>query len=118
LGPQRILHELGKQGVDPLPGRTSVYRCLKRHNLIELRRRKKRRDVFRRWERDRPMQLWQMDVMSGVMLEDGTDLKVVTGSTVTAASAWRQDWYDAPPPERSLRCSRKRCFVMGFPTRS
>ena len=78
-GPLRILHELGRNGVDPLPGRTSVYRCLKRHNLIELRRRKKRRDEFRRWERDRPMQLWQMDVMSGVLLDDGTDLKVVTG---------------------------------------
>ncbi len=78
-GPLRILHELGKQGVDPLPGRTSVYRCLKRHNLIELRRRKKRRDEFRRWERDRPMQLWQMDVMGGVLLDDSTDLKLVTG---------------------------------------
>ncbi|MGH3993914.1 MAG: IS481 family transposase, partial [Pseudonocardiaceae bacterium] len=78
-GPRRILHELGRQGIDPLPGRSSIYRCLKRHNLIELRRRKKRRDEFRRWERDRPMQLWQMDVMGGVMLDDGTDLKVVTG---------------------------------------
>jgi transposase InsO family protein len=78
-GPRRILHQLGKQGIDPLPGRSSIYRCLKRHNLIELRRRKKRRDEFRRWERDRPMQLWQMDVMVGVMLDDGTDLKVVTG---------------------------------------
>lgn len=78
-GPRRILHQLGRQGVDPLPGRSSIYRCLKRHNLIELRRRKKRRDEFRRFERDRPMQLWQMDVMAGVMLDDGTDLKVVTG---------------------------------------
>ena len=78
-GPRRILHELGRKGVEPLPGRSSIYRCLKRHNLIELRRRKKRRDEFRRWERDRPMQLWQMDVMGGVMLDDGTDLKIVTG---------------------------------------
>ena len=78
-GPRRILHELGRKGIDPLPGRSSIYRCLKRHNLVELRRRKKRRDEFRRWERDRPMQLWQMDVMGGVMLDDGTDLKIVTG---------------------------------------
>ncbi|HZY57323.1 MAG TPA: IS481 family transposase [Rubrobacteraceae bacterium] len=79
-GPRRILHQLGRQGVEPpLPGRSSIYRCLKRHNLIELRRRKKRRDEFRRWERDRPMQLWQMDVMGGVLLDDGTDLKIVTG---------------------------------------
>jgi transposase InsO family protein len=62
-----------------MPSQSSIYRCLKRHNLIELRRRKKRRDEFRRWERDRPMQLWQMDVMSGVLLDDGTDLKIVTG---------------------------------------
>jgi transposase InsO family protein len=34
---------------------------------------------YRRWERDRPMQLWQMDVMGGVELDDGTELKVVTG---------------------------------------
>jgi transposase InsO family protein len=78
-GPRRILHELGRKDVDPLPGRSSIYRCLKRHNVVELRRRKKRRDEFRRWQRDRPMQLWQMDVMGGVMLDDHTDLKVVTG---------------------------------------
>ena len=78
-GPRRILHQLDRQGVAPLPGRSSIYRCLKRHNLIELRRRTKRRDEFRRWERDRAMQLWQMDVMGGVLLDDGYDLKVVTG---------------------------------------
>ena len=78
-GPRRIEHQLARQGVDPVPSCSSIYRCLKRHNLIELRRRRKRRDEFRRWERDRPMQLWQMDVMAGVMLDDGTDLKMVTG---------------------------------------
>lgn len=78
-GPRRIEHQLGRDGVTPMPSESSIYRCLRRHNLIELRRRRKRRDEFRRWERDRPMQLWQMDVMGGVMLDDGTDLKVVTG---------------------------------------
>jgi transposase InsO family protein len=61
-----------------VPSRASIYRCLRRHGLIELRRRRKRREELRRWERDRPMQLWQMDVMGGVELEDGTELKVVT----------------------------------------
>jgi transposase InsO family protein len=78
-GPRRLEHHLARAGVDPLPSRSSIYRCLKRHGLIELRRRRKRRDEYRRWERDRPMQLWQMDVMGGVLLEDGTELKVVTG---------------------------------------
>jgi transposase InsO family protein len=78
-GPRRIEHQLRRQGVDPVPSRSSIYRCLRRHGLIELRRRRKRREEFRRWERDRPMQLWQMDVMGGVELHDGTELKVVTG---------------------------------------
>ncbi len=78
-GPLRIQHELGRACIDPPPSISSIYRCLKRHQLIELRRRRKRRDEYRRWERDRPMQLWQMDVMGGVFLDDGTELKLVTG---------------------------------------
>src|SRR6266545_154243 len=34
---------------------------------------------FRRWERDRLMQLWQIGVMGGVMLKDGAGVRVVTG---------------------------------------
>jgi transposase InsO family protein len=77
-GPRRIEHELAKSHAQ-VPSRSAIYRCLKRHRLIELRRRRRRRDEYVRWERDRPMQLWQMDVMGGVMLGDGTELKLVTG---------------------------------------
>ena len=34
---------------------------------------------YKRWERSRPMELSQMDVMGGVLLEDGTECKVITG---------------------------------------
>jgi transposase InsO family protein len=78
-GPRRIEHQLGRLGLDPVPSRSAIYRCLKRHGLVELRRRRRRRDEFRRWERERPMQLWQMDVMGGVTLSDETECKVVTG---------------------------------------
>ena len=78
-GPRRIAHELARRGGDAVPSRSAIYRCLKRHQLIELRRRRKRREEFRRWERERPMELWQMDVMGGVVLDDGTELKLVTG---------------------------------------
>jgi transposase InsO family protein len=70
---------LAKADITPVPSRSSIYRCLRRHVLVELRRRRKRREEYRRWERERPMQLWQMDVMGGVLLDDGTELKVVTG---------------------------------------
>jgi transposase InsO family protein len=78
-GPRRIEHQLLRLKTDPMPSRSSVYRCLKRHSLIELRPSKRGRNDFRRWERKRPMELWQMDVMGGVFLEDGSELKVVTG---------------------------------------
>jgi transposase InsO family protein len=78
-GPRRICHQLGRAGVDPVPSRSAVYRCLRRQRLIELRRRRKRREEVRRWERERAMQLWQMDVMGGVLLSDGTEAKIVTG---------------------------------------
>jgi hypothetical protein len=78
-GPRRIEFELAKKAVAPMPSRSSIYRCLKRHSLIDLRRKRRRREEFRRWERERPMQLWQMDVMGGVLLDDGTELKVLTG---------------------------------------
>jgi transposase InsO family protein len=78
-GPRRIEHQLARLGMDPPPSCSSIYRCLRRHGLIELRRRRKRREEFRRWERDHPMQLWQMDVMGGVLLDDDSELKVVTG---------------------------------------
>ena len=78
-GPRTLLFELEDRGVEPLPGRSSVYRCLVRHGLIEPQRRRRRRSDYKRWERARAMELWQMDVMGGVMLTDGSQASIVTG---------------------------------------
>ena len=78
-GPETILYYLGKEGVSPLPGRTSVYRALVRHRLLDPQQRKRRRKDYKRWERSRPMELWQMDIVGGFHLADGTELKAVTG---------------------------------------
>lgn len=78
-GPRTLLHQLAKAGVEPLPGRSSVYRALVRHGLIDPKRRRRRRADYRRWERSAAMQLWQMDVMGRVFLADGSELKAVTG---------------------------------------
>jgi transposase InsO family protein len=78
-GPSRILWELERAGVAPLPGRSAVYRALIRHGLVDPKKRKRRREDYRRWERGRAMQLWQMDVMGRVHLAGGQEVKVVTG---------------------------------------
>jgi transposase InsO family protein len=41
--------------------------------------RKRRREDFKRWERAEPMESWQMDIVGGVLLADGSVAKVVTG---------------------------------------
>jgi transposase InsO family protein len=77
-GPRTILSKLRRQMDDP-PSRSSIYRCLVRHRLIDPKPRRRRAKDYRRWERSRPMELWQMDVMGGVVLTDGTELKAITG---------------------------------------
>jgi hypothetical protein len=41
--------------------------------------RKRHRQDYRRWQREEPMQLWQLDVTGSVFLADGTELKLVSG---------------------------------------
>jgi transposase InsO family protein len=77
--PTRIVYELTREGVVPVPGRSSVYRALVRNGRIDPARRRRRRSDYKRWERGRPMELWQMDVVGGVHLSDGAEVKVVTG---------------------------------------
>jgi transposase len=78
-GPDRIGYQLGRDGVVPVPGRSSIYRALVRHGLVVAEQRRRRRADYRRWERGRPMELWQMDVVGGFHLVDGTELKAVSG---------------------------------------
>jgi hypothetical protein len=58
---------------------SSIYRALVRNGLIQPKARRRRKADYRRWERARPMELWQLDVMGGIWLADGRELKAVTG---------------------------------------
>src|SRR5262245_10985155 len=78
-GPRRLVFELAKRGVEPVPSESGVYRCLLRLNLIDPDARRPRDRKWRRWERGVPMELWQMDVVGGFVLADGTRLKALTG---------------------------------------
>jgi hypothetical protein len=64
-GQRRLAHELTRVGVDPPPGLTTIYRALVRNGLIPPRPRRRAKASYRRWERARPMQLWQLDIRAG-----------------------------------------------------
>jgi transposase InsO family protein len=78
-GPRTIEHRLGREGFDPVPGRSSIYRCLIRHGLVTPQARKRKRSDYKRWERSRAMELWQMDIVGGVRVADGSEAKIVSG---------------------------------------
>jgi transposase InsO family protein len=78
-GPRTILFWLEHDGVVPLPGRTSVERCLVRHGLVAPQPRRRKRSDYKRWERSRAMELWQMDIVGGVKLANGSEAKIVSG---------------------------------------
>ncbi len=78
-GPRRLVFELSKRGLGDVPSESGVYRALVRLNLIDPGARRPRGRRWKRWERGAPMELWQMDVVGGFLLADGTKAKALTG---------------------------------------
>ncbi len=67
-----------------VPSKRTVNRILTRQGFVVPRRRRRSRDSYVRWSRPGPMQLWQIDIVGGVMLTDPVsgavrEAKVVTG---------------------------------------
>src|SRR3954447_23709829 len=83
-GPRRIRAKLAKrpQFADStcrVPHRSSIYRILVRFDLLTVKPRRRKRSEYKRWQRDAPMELWQLDIVGSCFLTDGRELKVVTG---------------------------------------
>ncbi len=78
-GPRRLVHEAARAGLEPRPSRSGIYRALRRAGLIDPSARRRRDRRFKRWERGGAMELWQMDVVGGVLLADGRQGKILTG---------------------------------------
>jgi transposase InsO family protein len=78
-GPRRLVHELGKRGIVPVPSESGAYRALVRAAMIDPSVRDRRSRKWKRWERAAAMELWQMDVVGGFPLADGTSVKALTG---------------------------------------
>ena len=73
-GADRLRYRLVKEGFDPVPSTAAIGRALRRLGLTGGRRRAGRRE-YRRWERGQAMELWQLDVMGGVRLADGSEVE-------------------------------------------
>jgi len=78
-GARRIAFELTRKGVQPAPSESAVYRCLVRAGVIDPLTRRRRRETWKRWERGAAMELWQLDIVHGFLLADGTSAKALTG---------------------------------------
>ena len=59
--------------------RPRFYRVLVRNALIAPGQHRRPASSYIRWERGEPMELWQLDIMGGVFLADGTEVKLVSG---------------------------------------
>jgi len=80
-GPRRLVFELDRRGYPGL-SRSTIYRVLVRHQLIEPVPRRKRREQYRRWERPAPMLLWQMDVTASLFLASVRGAIMVGGQKI------------------------------------
>ena len=78
-GARRLALELVRKAVAPAPSESAVYRCLVRAGVIDPVKRHRRKEIWKRWERGGPMELWQMDLVGGFLLADGTPAKALTG---------------------------------------
>ncbi len=78
-GPRRLVFELAKRRVTPVPSESAVYRALLRAGMIDPGDRDRRSRKWKRWERGAPMELWQMDIVGGFALADGSCAKALTG---------------------------------------
>ena len=78
-GARRIAFELARKRSEWAPSESAVYRCLVRAAVIDPVSRQRRRETWKRWERGAPMELWQLDLVHGFLLADGTSAKALTG---------------------------------------
>jgi transposase InsO family protein len=75
----RLLAELNEGAGEEVPSESAIYRCLSRSKVIDGSARRRRDQTWKRWERGTPNELWQMDVVGGFLLADGSRAKALTG---------------------------------------
>ena len=77
-GARRIAFEVAQRGVGPAPARATVHRVLVRNAMVTPQAQRHKRK-YRRWQRETPMALWQLDLLGGIYLADGRECKLLSG---------------------------------------
>jgi transposase InsO family protein len=77
-GARRIAFEAAQRGVAAAPSRATVHRVLVRNAMVTPQEQRHKRK-YRRWQRETPMALWQLDLVGGIYLADGRECKLLTG---------------------------------------
>ncbi len=77
-GARRIAFELAQTGMASPPSRATVHRVLVRNGLVRHQEQRHKRK-YKRWQREAPMHLWQLDLVGGIYLADGRECKMLTG---------------------------------------
>ena len=65
-------------GTDRAPSRATVHRVLERNGLVVPQAQRHKRK-YKRWQRETPMALWQLDLVGGIYLADGRECKLLSG---------------------------------------
>jgi len=77
-GARRIAFEVAQRGTTGGPSRATVHRVLVRNAMVTPQAQQHKRK-YRRWARETPMALWQLDLVGGIYLADGRECKVLSG---------------------------------------
>ena len=61
--------------LEAVPARATVHRVLVRNGLVAAEEQQHPRK-YRRWQREAPMHLWQLDLVGGIPLADGRECSI------------------------------------------
>ena len=111
-GARRISFELSTRGLERTPSRATVHRVLVRNGMIDPQAQLHKRK-YKRWQRQAPMHLWQLDIVGGVPLADGRECKLLTGIDDHSRFVVIATVLATRRAGRSVKRSLRRCGVMG-----
>ena len=97
-GARRIAFEAVGRGAGPAPSRATVHRVLERNGLVVPQAQRHKRK-YKRWQRETPMALWQLDLIGGIYLADGRECKMLSG--IDDHSRFVVSCSTSPPPSRT-----------------